>query len=258
LVVDDYPPNQDVAELQLRALGGEVYFASDGHQAVSKVKQQTYDAVFMDIQMPNLDGFEATRRIRNHEAATHTTPVPIIALTADIDSNQHRRFAEDAGMNDYVTKPFNRATLSAVLSRWLREDYAVIDDDPISRSPLPLRAPDPAEEIRRALGQLVNELSPSGALTVLKTTMVHVPKQLDALLEALAAQDWTAGSRAAHRLKGTAKLYGSNRLIELLMQVEQQADLAKDANTLAVDLAGEYELVLRQIKQQVERLEMQT
>ncbi|NJN46121.1 MAG: response regulator [Candidatus Competibacteraceae bacterium] len=258
MVVDDYPPNQEVAELQLRALGSEVHFASDGHEAVSMVKQQSYDAVFMDIQMPNLDGFEATRRIRSHEVATGTTPVPIIALTADIDSHERRRVAEQAGMNDYVTKPFTKANLSAVLKRWLREDYAVVDDEPISRPPLPLRAPDPAEEIRRALRQLVNDLSPRGALTVLKTTMVHVPKQLDALLEALAAQDWTTASRAAHRLKGTAKLYGSNRLIQLLMQVEQQTDLATDANTVAIDLAGEYELVMRQIKQQVERLEVQT
>ncbi|MEE4377936.1 MAG: response regulator [Candidatus Competibacteraceae bacterium] len=256
LVADDYPPNQEIAELQLRTLGGEVHFASDGYEAVRMVKQQSYDAVFMDIQMPNLDGFEATRRIRSHEAATHTTPVPIIALTADIDSPERRRVAEEAGMNDYVTKPFNRATLNAVLSRWLREDYAVVDDEPISLPPLPLRAPDPAEEIRRALRQLVDDLSPSGALTVLKTTMVHVPKQLDALLEALAAQDWATASRAAHRLKGTAKLYGSNRLIQMLMQVEQQTNLATDANTVAVDLAGEYELVLRQIKQQIERLEV--
>ncbi|MEZ5581506.1 MAG: hypothetical protein R3F37_00745 [Candidatus Competibacteraceae bacterium] len=62
--------------------------------------------------------------------------------------------------------------------------YAVLDDEPISRPPLPLRAPDPAEEIRRALRQLVNDLSPGGALTVLKTTMVHVPKQLTPCLEA--------------------------------------------------------------------------
>ncbi|MEZ5581505.1 MAG: response regulator [Candidatus Competibacteraceae bacterium] len=121
LVVDDYPPNQEVAELQLRALGSEVHFASDGHEAVSMVKQQSYDAVFMDIQMPNLDGFEATRRIRSHEAATHIAPVPIIALTADIDSRERRRVAEEAGMTDYVTKPFTKATLNTVLKRWLRE-----------------------------------------------------------------------------------------------------------------------------------------
>ncbi|MCP5424110.1 MAG: Hpt domain-containing protein [Gammaproteobacteria bacterium] len=129
-------------------------------------------------------------------------------------------------------------------------------DDPESKPQSLQKADDPESEIRESLKQLVEDLRPPGAIAVLKTTLVHVPKQLEALLTALVEQDWETASRAAHRLKGTVKMYGSQRLAGLLLQVEQKAS-AMDAEALVVDLTGEYDRAMHHVKEQIALLENQ-
>lgn len=257
LVAEDSPLNQEVSALQLQSLGCVAHVAGDGHQAVEMARNQRYDAILMDIQMPHLDGIEAARRIRGQETAGDGPAVPIIALSDDSQAGERRRCLE-AGMNDYLAKPLRNQALSALLRRWLQENPVLDIDEPKSPPPSALpRIEDPEAEIRESLKQLVEDLNPSGAVAVLKTTLIHVPKQLESLLAALAERDWETAGRAAHRLKGTAKLYGSRRLTGMLLQVEQKTSLDVEADTLAVDLAGEYELAMRQVKQQIERLEIQ-
>jgi CheY-like chemotaxis protein len=100
----------------LTSFGLEVDAAEHGRQALAKLAAGRYDVVLMDCQMPVMDGYSATRELRRVEAGSARTPV--IALTADMtDAARAACFA--AGMDDYVGKPFTRATLHAVLSRWL-------------------------------------------------------------------------------------------------------------------------------------------
>jgi CheY-like chemotaxis protein len=108
LVVDDIPINLDVASLMLEQMGYEVERAEGGAQAVERCLRHAPDAVLMDIEMPEVDGIEATRRLRLLQRAGHLSDFPIIALTGLSSADVEWR---EAGMSGYLPKPFNRAQL---------------------------------------------------------------------------------------------------------------------------------------------------
>jgi len=118
LLVEDNPVNQTVIEAMLRSLGYQVTLVADGAQAVSAVQRESFAAVLMDCRLPIMDGYEATRRIRKLAAMGQ---VPIIALTANALQGD-REACLQAGMNDYLAKPFKRAELQELLDRWLSPD----------------------------------------------------------------------------------------------------------------------------------------
>jgi len=124
LLVEDNPVNQSVIEAMLRSLGMEVSVAHDGLQAVEQVSQQQFAAVLMDCRLPQVDGYEATRRIRLLPGCGQ---LPIIALTANaLQGDRERCMA--AGMNDYLSKPFRRTELQRILQRWLPGRTAATGD----------------------------------------------------------------------------------------------------------------------------------
>ena len=119
LLVEDNLVNQEVGLQMLEMLGCQVTLASDGRMAVERARQDCYDMILMDCQMPELDGFEATSVIREHEASVPTQPpIPIIALTANVMPGDREKCLA-AGMNDYLGKPFSQEELQTVLLRWL-------------------------------------------------------------------------------------------------------------------------------------------
>src|SRR5690606_22794334 len=121
LVVEDQAINREVACAMLVGIGVEVDVAVDGRQALEMLAERCYDLVLMDCQMPEMDGFSATRALREREGSSER--VPVIALTADTTSVA-REACYEAGMDDYLGKPFSRATLHAKLARWLPAQQA--------------------------------------------------------------------------------------------------------------------------------------
>jgi PAS domain S-box-containing protein len=115
LLVEDNPTNQLVAECLLERMGLVVELAVNGREAVEKVAAQDYDAVLMDLQMPEMDGFEATAAIRALDKARE---LPIIAMTAAAMVKDRRR-TEAAGMNDHIDKPIEPEKLAAALTTWI-------------------------------------------------------------------------------------------------------------------------------------------
>ncbi|MCQ9856327.1 ATP-binding protein [Pseudomonas aeruginosa] len=115
LLVEDNPVNQTVIEAMLRSLGYRVTLVADGIQAVRSAERQRYDAILMDCRLPVLDGYSATREIRAQENGRR---VPIIALTANALQGDRENCLQ-AGMNDYLAKPFKRAELQRILQRWI-------------------------------------------------------------------------------------------------------------------------------------------
>jgi CheY-like chemotaxis protein len=115
LVAEDNVVNQRLASAMLGRLGHEVVIANDGGESVTAVAEDRFDIVFMDVQMPTMSGFDATRAIREAEGATGVR-VPIVAMTAHAMSGDRERCL-DAGMDDYVTKPVSLATIEGTLRR---------------------------------------------------------------------------------------------------------------------------------------------
>ena len=143
LVVDDHPVNQQLAELMLKRMGHRVDVVSNGADAFEAVFRQPYDLVLMDCQMPEIDGYEATRKIREmednglksqHESLSpvsgFSSHVPIIAMTANAMSGDREKCL-DAGMDDYVSKPIKAEQLAEMLTRWL---LPLKEDDPRAKS----------------------------------------------------------------------------------------------------------------------------
>jgi signal transduction histidine kinase/DNA-binding response OmpR family regulator len=131
LLAEDEPISRILIETLLEQAGLEIDVVENGKQAVKKAVAGDYQAILMDVQMPVMDGLEATREIRNHERQ-HGGHLPIVALTAHAMHGDREKCLQ-AGMDDYLTKPLGKAELFDVLTRYLTNTALVVDGDPVSQ-----------------------------------------------------------------------------------------------------------------------------
>jgi CheY-like chemotaxis protein len=148
LVVEDHPANQYVAQSLLESLDCTVSIAGTGAEALDLLGTQTFDLVFMDCQMPGMDGYETTRRMR---AVLHRY-IPVVAITANAMIDDKQRCL-DAGMDDFLPKPFTKSALSDLLSKWLVPGANAIADSEIAEriGELPPLAPEVFDELWQSL-----------------------------------------------------------------------------------------------------------
>jgi CheY-like chemotaxis protein len=118
LLVEDNFVNQRVALYMLAKLRYQVDVVTTGVEAIKRLSKTRYQLILMDCQMPEMDGFEATRRIRNRTSTVLDHEVPIVAMTANAFPEDRVR-AIASGMNDFLSKPVDQSTLSAVIEKWL-------------------------------------------------------------------------------------------------------------------------------------------
>ena len=118
LLAEDNAVNQEVALAILTHAGFQVDIAANGIEAISALQNTRYDVVLMDCQMPELDGYSATRRIREHDSGVLWPQVPIIAMTAHAMKGD-REHCLEAGMDDYIAKPVEAKALVSAVERWL-------------------------------------------------------------------------------------------------------------------------------------------
>ncbi len=224
LVVEDNPINQEVACELLSSLGYEVVMADDGAKAVDAVMTSEHDAILMDCQMPGMDGYEATARIRSFEE-TLGRRTPIIAMTASAMVGDRQRCLA-AGMDDYIAKPVSVTILTETLDRWV-DVVSPAEDRAASRR----RLPDDTTELPPVIDwQILHQLSVvPGLLERARGKFLENGQHELAEMRQLAADgDFAQLGAVAHKLKGASLTIGAARLGALLQQVEQASDEAPD------------------------------
>jgi TMAO reductase system sensor TorS len=223
LLVEDNPVNQEVNTELLKSLGCEVELATTGWEAIAAFERSRYDLILMDCQMPELDGIEATKRIRHKEAVARTR-TPIVALTAHaFEEDRQRCFA--AGMDDYLSKPLTMNQLRAALKRWLpaaapAEPDATPPQIGPSKSDAP-SAPLSAEASPSPLIALRDQAGAKVVVSVVNTYLSTTPKQLAVLREALERFDAIVVQRTAHSLKSSSAIVGGAALSAVCRELER-------------------------------------
>ena len=213
LVVEDNIVNQKVAARTLENLGYRVDVAANGAEAVDATARISYAAVLMDCQMPEMDGYEATAAIRRREAGDDR--IPIIAMTAGASLEDEAK-CRAAGMDDYVTKPVNRATLSRVLQRLIGDDETSGVDMPTVDAPL-----DP--EVLSRLQELATQ-DPSGIAEIVRLFLRDARSRLDSVRAALVRGDLEAASHTAHSLKGSSANLAAHVMASVCGELQRAID----------------------------------
>jgi PAS domain S-box-containing protein len=216
LVAEDNPVNQLVTLEQLKALGYEATAVSDGLEALAALEEQPFDMVLMDCQMPELDGYEATCRLR--ERGGELSRIPVIALTAHAMQGDREKCIA-AGMNDYIAKPFRAETLRQVLQRWLTPGAAPAAQD-VSAPP-----PEERQSVDTAVLDRLRTLGQAAGRDVLREVIEAFRSRphIADLRESLANGDRKALEIRAHSLKGSSGTLGALRLAALCDELERSA-----------------------------------
>jgi CheY-like chemotaxis protein len=204
LVAEDNQVNQRLAVLLLEKLGHSADVVSNGAEALAALEQRRYDVILMDVEMPVMDGLEATRRI--HERWSKTRP-RIVAVTAGAMSEDRER-SLGAGMDDFLTKPIRPEALSTALAEVPGRSDGGVD------------AP--------ALERLAETLGDDAVLAgLIDTFLGEAPKLLSALDDAAGSGDAGELRRAAHTLKSNAALFGAEALADLCGKLEHMAEAGR-------------------------------
>jgi two-component system sensor histidine kinase/response regulator len=247
LLAEDHEINQLLARRMLEKLGCEVSIAVNGVAAVEAVSAQRFDIVFMDMQMPEMDGLEATRRIRSLPNCG-AEQLSIIAMTANAMA-EDRAACLQAGMNAFLTKPLEQRSLHATLLEWacraarLREQAPGIDEPPAEAPTEPLVAIDDEPVISPRRIEELSTLDPIQR-TELVALFNHEARRLQTDLDAAVASGQRERARAAaHAIKGMSLNFGAARVVALARRVELGAlrdeltELSSSAKEIAEGLA---------------------
>ena len=247
LLAEDNVTNREVALAMLNKLGYTADFVANGLEAVNALSSADYDLVLMDCMMPELDGFETTRRIRDrHGLARNRNPqIPIIAVTADAMNGDRDRCLR-AGMNDYISKPIELRTLSEVLAKWLNAPAADHGEPPALASD---STPQLVFDEQAMLGRLMEDKLL--ARKVVTGFLDDAPQQLRALEKKLETSDASGARLLAHSLKGAAATVSAESLRTLCCEVQKRATASEfdRALTLMPKLNEQFELLKNRLRQ---------
>ena len=245
LLAEDSITNQMVAVGILTRLGLRADIAKNGREAVEALRNIPYDLVLMDLQMPDMDGLEATRIVRAAGNETLNPAVPILAMTARAMSGD-RKACLDAGMDDYIAKPVTPAALSALLEKWLvKLDAAKSQQGTHPNSGPSFEAGsgldtaaantvfDEASLVERAGGDR------GLAQAIARSFLADIPSRIEALRSHLASSDYKAVQHQAHTIKGAAATVGGGVVARLALALERSGS----AGELGAAPSGLEELV---------------
>jgi CheY-like chemotaxis protein len=244
LLAEDHPVNRQVATTMLETLKCQVDVVVDGAQAAEAVQLGAYDIVFLDCQMPNVDGYEATRQIRRLEQQgqvrcdgekTRSGHLPIVALTAHTAAAD-QALAFESGMDDFVSKPFSLQTLRGALMKWVSKEAQDVKLESDLHAPGPDLDVEGDTLINEASIQQILELdrlNGGGVFARFAHTFLDaVPVTLQEIQGAVGRTDASALANSAHALKGVCLNLGAESMAAVSRELEM---LGKSGTTEGAD-----------------------
>ncbi len=221
LLAEDNEFNQEVATLILEDMGLQIKVACNGIQALEMVRHEPFDLILMDVQMPEMDGLEATRQIKKLPAGGRT---PILAMTANA-FEEDKRLCKEAGMDDFITKPVSQANLEQILIRWIPDTsdtaskaQTTLSSSSIGQLKLPDIGIDPSIIDLALAGQYFTEADNFFKLLI-KFENNH-SQDLKAIEQAIQHQHYDIAARLVHSLKGVSLLLGLSQVHHWVLELE--------------------------------------
>lgn len=259
LLAEDNLVNQDVALGSLEYFGCQVSIANNGQEALDLFFESTFDMVLMDFSMPIMDGVTATHEIRKQENSLNVSRTPIVAITAHAVAGIRQQCLE-AGMDDYLSKPFSLNQLYQILERWIPEEksyqaessnheIAHNDDENGQTS----EAEEPEELISAQVFEQLRAVQQPGAPSIINRMIEHYlkesPRLLDSLDDAMRADDSEKIWKTAHSLKSSSAAIGANDISRLFADIEYKG---RENDLEAINMKGiksMYDKVIDALKQ---------
>jgi two-component system sensor histidine kinase/response regulator len=268
LLVEDNRVNREVAYRTLKTFGIKAVVAENGSEAVTAIQNGTFDLVLMDCQMPVMDGYEATKAVREWEQVSGRPRLPIVAMTANAMHGDRERCLA-AGMDDYVAKPIKREIVAAALARWLTVNHE--GQEPFSGSPDTMaeavigeptrqdlsRAGSASNELALDRGVLMQlgELMGEGLGDVIATYLSDTPVQLGSIASSIETGDYAALARAAHSVKSSSQSLGAvvlGKVAEALEVLMRQNGSLVEAARLSASLRVAFDAVAPSLREAAE------
>jgi CheY-like chemotaxis protein/HPt (histidine-containing phosphotransfer) domain-containing protein len=237
LLAEDNSVNQVLAQEMLESLGCKVDVANHGQEAIQSYSEEPYDLIFMDCQMPVMDGYEVTEAIRRAESDNgETKRTPIVALTAHALKGDREKCLA-AGMDDYVSKPFKRSELAATLNRWLKKNEVPEPREKEKHSPGETREASARPRFDPSALDQIRALDHGGSNGILskivKIYLNESPTLIHNLTGAIKKRDADGLQKVAHSLKSSSAQIGALEVAKLAKEMET---LGRKASIEGADL----------------------
>jgi len=227
MVVDDNPVNLKVAKMYLATYQIQADLAESGVEAIEKAKLTNYDLIFMDHMMPEMDGIEATSRIRQLDPGGWYSNSPIVALSANAIEGTRELYFK-GGMNDFISKPIEAKELNRVLAKWLPSDRIsryIMEKDEFHPTQTPRLVLTKGETVLDTAAGLVNSTGDEELYIQLLRDYIKVHRDdLDNIKAALEAGERKTACRLAHTLKSSSAIIGAKTLSRAAFDVERAID----------------------------------
>ncbi|HEV3007601.1 MAG TPA: response regulator [Burkholderiales bacterium] len=256
LLVEDNLINQQVALGILQIQGYSVTVVNNGREALDAHAQGAFDLILMDCHMPEMDGFEATREIREREDSSPGKRVPIVALTANAMA-QDREECLSAGMDDHLSKPFSMQTLQDMLDRWMPRTASAQSQPAAPAARAPVNATGVLDrQVLDQLSKVRTNGKPELLTRVIKLYLVESPKLIQKLKQAAGASNAPEIASSAHSLKSSSANVGAKVLSRYCEDIEasaRRADTA-EARKILAKIEKEHRSVQKALTAEVELL----
>jgi len=250
LVAEDYSPNQELVRLHIARLGYFMDIVDNGREAFEASQKKKYDLILMDINMPEMDGYQATQKIR--ESKSLNVKTPIIALTADAYEST-KKICMDAGMNDVMTKPLKRNAFIQMVQKWIsssnQQEDLLDEKDNIKVEGGEDRASalieeSPPIDLEEAIYEFGGERKL--LMEVLCNFLIGAKAEIKLIKEAIEIKDFERARKVSHKIRGGAANLVARPLAEMARNLES---LGEDKNM------GDMKLRVLQLEKEVQRLE---